>query len=79
MTTHQIWSCHVPTLFANFEKFYFYFTFALNFRKNRQICGKLAQEQKSYKQKAKLGMENTPRPPVPPPPTAYRAKEILLS
>ena len=28
------------------------------------MWGKLAQEQKRYRQKAKLGMENSPLPPV---------------
>ena len=62
MTTHQIWSCHV-TLATNFENFYLSPYSTLNFRKRCQIWGKLAQEQKSYRQKTKLGVENTP-PPV---------------
>ena len=49
-TTHQIWSCHV-TLASNFENFYFSPNSVLNFRKSYQIWGKLAQEQKNYKQK----------------------------
>ena len=60
--THQMWSCHV-TLASNFEKFHVLPNSLLNFRKNYQIWGKLAQEQKSYKQKNKLGGGNTP-PPV---------------
>ena len=66
MNTHQIWSCHV-TLAANFEKFYFSPNSMLNFRESCQIWGKLAQEQKSYRQKAKLGVKT-------PPPRAYRVK-----
>ena len=46
-TTHQIWSCHV-TLASNSETLYFLPNSILNFRKNHQIWGKLAQEQKSY-------------------------------
>ena len=49
-TTHQIWSCHV-TLASNFENFYFSPNSVLNFRKSYQIWGKLAKEQKNYKQK----------------------------
>ena len=59
MTTYQIWSCHV-TLAAHFENFYFSPNSILNFRKSCQIWGKLDQEQKSYRQKAKHGVENTP-------------------
>ena len=61
ITTHQIWSCHL-TLTADFKNFYFSPNSILNFRKSYQIWGKLAQEQKSYRQKAKLGVENTPTP-----------------
>ena len=49
-TTHQIWSCHV-ILASNSENFYFSPNFVLNFRKSYQIWKKLAQEQKSYRQK----------------------------
>ena len=52
MTTHQIWSCHV-TLAANFENFYFAPNSILNFREVPNL-GKLIEEQKSYRQKAKL-------------------------
>ena len=62
-TTHQIWSCHLP-LASNSENFYFSPNSVLNFSKSYQIWGKLAQEQKSYRQKNKLGVENTPPPPV---------------
>ena len=58
-TTRQIWSCHV-TLASNSENFYFSLDSALNFRKRYQIWGKLAQEQKSYRQKTNWGVENTP-------------------
>ena len=59
-TTHQIWSCHV-TLASNSEKFYFSPYSVLNFRKSSQIWGKLAQEQKRYRQKQTGGgVENTP-------------------
>ena len=66
--THQIWSRHV-TLASNSEIFYFSPNFVLNFRKSYQVCGKLAQEQKRYRQKNKLGVGKTP-----PPPSAYRVK-----
>ena len=59
MTAHQIWSCHM-TLAANFENFYFPPNSILNFRKSYQIWGKLAQEQKSCRQKANLGVETPP-------------------
>ena len=58
-STHQIWSCHV-TLAPNSENFYFSPTSILNFRKSYQIWGKLAQEQKSYRQETNWGIENTP-------------------
>ena len=69
MTTHQIWSCHV-TLASNSEHFYFLPNSILNFRKRYQIWGKFAQEQKSYRQKTKLGVENNPL-------SAYRVKGEL--
>ena len=53
-TTHQIWSCHV-TLASNSENFYFSADSVLNFGKSYQIWGKLAQEQKGYRQKNNLG------------------------
>ena len=68
MITDQIWSCHV-ILATNLENFYFSPNSILNFRKSYQFCGKLAHEQKSYKQKTKLGVET-------PPPRAYRVKPI---
>ena len=49
-TTHQIWSCHV-TLAGDLENFYFLPNSVLNFGKIYQIWGKVAQEQKSYRQK----------------------------
>ena len=62
-TTHQIWSCHV-TLASNSEKFYFSTDSVSNFRKSYQICGKLTQEQKSYRQKTNWGWKTPPPPPV---------------
>ena len=62
-TTHQIWSCRV-TLTSNSENVYFSPNSVLNFRKSYQIWGKLAHEQKSYRQKTNWGVENTPPPPV---------------
>ena len=44
------------------RKFYCSPNSILNFRKRYQIWGKLAQEQKSYRQEAKLRVENTPPP-----------------
>ena len=61
-TTHQIWSCHV-TLASNSGNFYFSPNSVLNCRKSYQIWGKLAQEQKSYRQKTNWEVENT-LPPV---------------
>ena len=62
-TNHQIWSCHV-TLASNSENFYFSPNSVLNFRKSYQIWGKLAQKQKSYRQKTNWGggVENNPNP-----------------
>ena len=65
-TTEQIWSCHV-TLASNSENFYFSPNFILNFRKSYQIWGKLALEQKSYRQK-QIGRWKTP---------AYRVKQYI--
>ena len=70
MTTHQIWSCHV-TLISNSEIFIFLPNSTLNFRNSYQIWGKLAQEQKGYRQKTNWEMENTPPPP---PASACRVK-----
>ena len=53
ITTYQIWSCHV-TLASNTENVYFSPNFIINFRKSYQIWGKLAQEQKSYRQKTRV-------------------------
>ena len=61
-TTHQIWSCHV-TLVSNSENVYFLPKSILNYRKSFRIWGKLAQEQKSYREKTNWGVENT-LPPV---------------
>ena len=58
-TTHQIWSCHV-TLVSNSENFYFSPNFVSKFRKIYQICEKLAQEQKSYRQKILGGGKHPP-------------------
>ena len=67
-TTHQIWSCHV-TLASNSENVYFSPDSVLNFRKSYQIWEKLAQEQKSYRQKTNWGgVENHP-------PSAYRVNK----
>ena len=66
MATHQLWSCDV-TLATDFENLYFSSNSILNFRTSYQIWGKSAQEQKRYRQKIKLGVENTPPPPPPPP------------
>ena len=68
-TTHQIWSCHV-TLASNSENFYFSPDSVLNFRKSYQIWGKLAQEQKSYRQKTNWGWKTTP--------SAYRCTFQIL-
>ena len=54
------------TLAANFKNLYFPSNSILNFRESYQIWDKLAQEQKRYRQKAKLGVEPSP----PPPPSA---------
>ena len=70
-TTHQIWPYHV-TLASNSENFYFSPNSVLNFRKHYQIWGKLAQEQKRYRQKNKLGVENTP------PPSSYRVNSVFF-
>ena len=61
-TTHQIWSCHA-TLASNSEKFYFPPNSVLNFRKNYQIWGKLAQEQKVTGRKQIGGWKTAPPPP----------------
>ena len=65
-TTDQIWSCHV-TLASNSENFYFLPNSVFNLRKGYQIWGKLAQEQKSYREKQIGGGKH-------PPPSAYRVK-----
>ena len=56
--THQISSCHM-TLASNFENFYFSPNFILTFRKCYQIWGKLAQQQKSYRQKTNWGCKTS--------------------
>ena len=53
-TTQQIWSCHV-ILAWNFANSYFLSNFISNFGKSYQLWGKLAQEQKKYRQKTNLG------------------------
>ena len=58
-TNHQIWSCHV-TLASNSENFYLLLNSILNFRESYQIWGKLAQEQKSYRQKLIGGGKQPP-------------------
>ena len=65
-TTHQIWSCHV-TLASNSENVYFLPDSVLNFRKSYQIWGKLAQEQKRYRQKTNWGWKTSS-------PRVYRVK-----
>ena len=73
MTTHQIWSCHV-TLASSSENIYLLPNSILNFKKGCQIWEKLAQEQKSYRQKkTNWGVENTP----PPPPVLVGLNRIL--
>ena len=67
MTTLQIWSCHV-TPATNFGNFYFLHNSTLYCWKNYQIWGKLAQKQKSYRQK------NKTRGGKQPPTSAYRVK-----
>ena len=44
-----------------YQKFYLLSNSILNFRERYQMWGKLAQEQKRYRQKTKLGVENTPQ------------------
>ena len=61
-TIYQIWSCHV-TLASNSENFYFSSDSVLNFRKSYQVWGKLALEQKRYRQKINWGGWKTPPPP----------------
>ena len=68
ITTHQIWLCHV-TLASNSENFYFLPNSTLKFRKSYQTWGKLAHEQKSYRQKQ---IEEWKTPPPPSPSLAYR-------
>ena len=58
-TTH-----HHMTLTSNSKNFYFSPNSVLNFRKCYQIWGKLAQEQKRYRQKTNWGWKTTPPPPV---------------
>ena len=58
-TTHQICSCYV-TLASNSENLYFSPNSVLNFRQSYQIRGKLAQEQKSYRQKQIRGWKTLP-------------------
>ena len=45
-----------------FRKFLFWPNSILNFWKSNQIWGKLAQEQKSYRQKKQIGLWKTPPP-----------------
>ena len=63
ITTHQLWSCHM-TLASNSENFYFSPNSILNFRRHHQIWGKLAQEQKRYRQKTNWGWKTHPPLPV---------------
>ena len=53
-TPHQIWSCHV-TLASGSENLYFSPDSVVNFRKSYQVWGKLAQEQKGYRQRTNWG------------------------
>ena len=77
ITTQQIWSCHVAL--AKVENFYFSPSSALNFRKRYQILGKVAREQKSYRQKAKLvGGKHAPSPLPPPPPVLLIALKFIV-
>ena len=69
--THQIWSCHV-TLASNSENVYFSRNSVLQFRKSYQIWGKLAQEQKSYRQKTNWEWKTAPLP------RAYRVKLLII-
>ena len=64
ITTYQIRSRHA-TLVYNSEKFYFSPNSILDFKKSYQIWGKLAQQQKSYRQKQTGGGKH---------PSAYRVK-----
>ena len=57
-----------------FRKFFFSPSSALKFGESYQICGKFAQEQKSYRQKQIGGCKDTP-----PPPSAYRVNFAKLS
>ena len=50
------------TLASNSENFYFSPNSVLNFRKSYQIWEKLAQEQKSYRQKTNWGVFQPPLP-----------------
>ena len=56
----------------NFKNVHFLPNSILNVRKSYQIWGKVAEEQKSYRQKTKLGVENTPLP------SAYRVKRSCV-
>ena len=60
-TTHQIWSCHV-TLTSNSKNIYFLPNYVQTFREQLPNLGKLAKEQKSYRQKH-IGVEKS-HPPV---------------
>ena len=57
---------------CKFRNFYFSPNSTLNFRKNYQIWGKLAQEQKVTGKKQNLGWK------TPPPPSAYKVNVFYL-
>ena len=57
---------------CKFRKFHCSPNSILNFRICYQVWGKLAQEQKSYRQEAKLRVENTPSS------NAYRVKHTAI-
>ena len=50
------------TLASSSENFYLSPNSVLNFRKSYQIWGKLAQEQKGYRQETDWGVEPSPPP-----------------
>ena len=64
----QIYQNHSPNMVMSrdpgfkFRKFLFFVLFCINFWKSNQICGKLAQEQKSYRQKTNWGWKTTQVP-----------------
>ena len=69
ITTHQIWSCYA-TLASNSENFYFSPNSVSNFRNSYHIWGKLAREQKCYRQKTNWVWKTHP--------PAYRVKKRVI-